>query len=525
MVASVMEATRADEDARKRLLWTAGIVSSLVMLDSNLVAVSLPSIARSLDASFTEVEWVISAYVLPFTALLLAAGTIADLKGRRRAVLIGLGLFTAASVLCGLAPSVLLLNLGRSLQGIGAAFLLTAALAVINHAFQGPERARAYAFWGACLGVAITMGPIVGGLINDALGWRWAFLINLPLGAALIRATLIYIPESRDPDAVQLDRAGVVFIGLALLSLTFALNEGNARGWGSSTILGCLALSAVSAAVFVAVEARQPRPMLDLALFRSRTFLGAVAAMIGYAAGAQVLVFYLPLALQGGFGFAPAGAGLAMLPFALPMFLTPRLMGRRLTGLTDRRSLVLGLAVTCVGDAALALTSHASYPVFAAAMLLAGCGAGMLNSETARVIQGAVPPDRGGMASGISGTTRFTALLVGVAGLGAIFGHAAVASFADWAMARGVADGLAMTAAKRFAAGDAADALASLPTDAHATAIDAGRRAATAAFAAAAAVASAVAALAAIATFCLLRRPVVAAAAPARGASAGPALE
>jgi MFS family permease len=175
------------------------------MLDSNIVAVSLPSIARSLGATFTDIEWVVSAYVLTFAALLLAAGSYADRHGRKLATLIGLGVFTVASALCGLATSALMLNLARALQGVGASLLLTASLAVINHAFAGPERAKAYAFWGACLGIAITGGPIGGGVITDLFGWRWAFLVNVPIGVALFVTAAIVIAESRDHEAKRLD--------------------------------------------------------------------------------------------------------------------------------------------------------------------------------------------------------------------------------------------------------------------------------------------------------------------------------
>src|ERR1700750_1199180 len=169
------------ERRSRRVLITASLVSSLIMLDSNIVAVALPSIARSLGASFADIEWVVSAYILTFAALLLAAGSYADKHGRKLAMLIGIVVFTVASGLCGLATSALMLNLARAAQGIGASLLLTASLAVINHTFVGAERARAYAFWGACLGIAITGGPIIGGVITDFLGWRWAFLINLPI--------------------------------------------------------------------------------------------------------------------------------------------------------------------------------------------------------------------------------------------------------------------------------------------------------------------------------------------------------
>ena len=489
------------------VLLTASLVSSLIMLDSNIVAVSLPSIAVSLGASFADVEWVVSAYVLPFAAFLLAAGAFGDLYGRRRAALIGLVVFTTASAACGLARSALVLDAARALQGLGASLLLTAALAIINHAFTGAARARAYAFWGACLGIAITCGPILGGVITAFLGWRWAFLINLPICAALIWATVAVVEESRDPGAERLDAAGVVTFSTGLFSLTWALIEGNGVGWGSGVTLLRLGSAAVLLVLFAVVELNQRRPMLDFGLFRSPTFVGSAFAMLGYAAGAQVMIFYLPLFLQSSFGFGPAAAGLAMIPFALPMFLTPRLGAALSERFSGRTLLGAGLLVTASANLLLAslAAQGASYAAFAAGMALAGCGAGLLNGETAKVMQGTVPSERAGIASGVAATTRFTGLLIGVAGLGAVLSQVATASFSAWAAEANVPDAIAAAAAKRFAAGDAAAALALVPEAVRGAAAGAGRHAAAAGFASAALCASVVAASACLLSLLLVR--------------------
>lgn len=186
------------------VLLTASLVSSLIMLDSNIVAVSLPAIGRSLSASFTDIQWVISAYVLTYAALLLATGSYADLRGRRKAMLIGLVVFASASAACGIATSSLTLNVARGVQGVGGAFLLTASLAIISAEFTGEARAGAFAFWGAGLGIALAVGPIIGGAITNVLGWRWIFLVNVPVCALLVAATLSVVAESRDPAARQL---------------------------------------------------------------------------------------------------------------------------------------------------------------------------------------------------------------------------------------------------------------------------------------------------------------------------------
>src|SRR3984957_17647658 len=220
-----------------RILVTTSLVSSLIMLDSNIVAVSLPAIGRSLGASFTQIEWVVSAYLLSYAALLLAAGAWADLKGRKRTMILGLFIFGISSAACGLAPTPLTLNLSRAVQGVGGAMLLTSALAVISHAFVGAERAKAFTVWGASLGIALTVGPIIGGLITNLFGWRWVFLVNVPACVGLIISTFAFLDESCVPDAKQLDLSGVVTFSPGLFLLIWALIDGNEKGGSTTSII------------------------------------------------------------------------------------------------------------------------------------------------------------------------------------------------------------------------------------------------------------------------------------------------
>ncbi len=421
----------------------------------------MPAIGRSLGASFTDIEWVVSSYVLSFAALLLAAGSYADHHGRKRGMLIGIFLFATASAACGFANSSLFLNIARAVQGVGGSLLLTAALAVIAHAFEGPERARAYAFWGACLGIAMTAGPIVGGVITGYLGWRWVFLVNVPICAALFSATFAIIHELRDEEVKRLDIAGIVTFSIGLFLLIWALIDGNAIGWTCRAILLRLAGAGLLFVAFGVAETRQTRPMVDFTLFRGATFLGSAFAMLGYAAGAQVMIFYLPLFLQNAYGFKPMAAGLAMLPFALPMFLAPRVGARLANHYSGRTLLTVGLTVTVIGDLLLWAVAGADLPytVFVASMLVAGTGAGLLNSETAKVMQGAVPAQRAGMASGIAGTTRFVGLLLGVAGLGAVLAKIASRQFVTAVTALGVDPAIAVAGAKRVTSGNIAGTL------------------------------------------------------------------
>src|SRR5580698_1453383 len=488
------------------VLLTSSLVSSLIMLDSNIVAVSLPAMGRSLDASFTEIQWVISAYVLTYASLLLASGNYADLYGRKKAMIIGLLVFAVASVGCGLATTSTLLNVARGLQGVGGAFLLTASLAIIGNAFKGAERTRAFAFWGASLGIALAIGPIVGGVITSTIGWRWVFLVNIPACAILIGATFKFIDESRDPSAKNLDFGGIVTFSGGLALLVWGLIDGNDAGWSSPTILIRLAAATVLFAVFVVVELRTPQPMVDFSLFKKDTFLGAVLAMIGYGASAQVMIFFLPLYLQNAYEFEPLIAGVAMIPFAIPMVAAPR-MTERLASLSSGRALLTtGLAIAMVGDILFAIFAHLHlhYDIFVLSMLVAGCGAGLLNGQTVKVISGAVPENRAGMASGLASTTRFIGILVSVAALGAILSDVANRHFVAGAARTGLAMDAVREEAAHVTSGDLAGLLAAAPAGAREALRSAALTAYGAGFASAAIVAAGIAFIACLLAYGLI---------------------
>ena len=438
------------------ILLVMASVTSLVTLDATIVGVALPSIARSLHATFADVEWVIDGYVLCFAALLTPAGVLSDHRGRRGAVLAGVSIFAVGSLLCGIAESATLLVAARVMQAVGAAFLPSAAIGVIGHTFQGPARARAFGVWGMVLGLAIICGPIVGGVVTSLWGWRWTFLINIPICLVLIAATVAWVPDSRDPRAKQYDIGGCVTFCAALFLLTWSLIDPH-------HVVLRLTGAAVMAVAFVVLERRHPYPMLDLDLFRRPAFLGAVAAMIGYAASAQVLIFFLPLYLQNAFGYSPLVCGAAMLPFAIPLFVMPRPGAQASVRFGSRAVLVWGLALVAGGNLLLAWAApFLEYPAFAAAMVVTGIGAGMLNGETAQTLASTIPVDRGGMAGGFSATVRFTAILLAVALLGVVLSRAAVLDFTHRAAQVAVSVD-ARPLVRRMIAGDAAGALANVP--------------------------------------------------------------
>jgi MFS family permease len=272
------------------------------------------------------------------------------------------------------------------------------------------------------MGLAPSLGPIIGGLVTSTIGWRWAFLINLPLGVALIALTATSVDESRDPKAERLDIPGILLFGIGLFGIVWALIGANEVGWGSFATLFKLFGGGLLFLLFVIVERAQRRPMVDLQLFMDRRFVGAAVGMLGYAATAQVMMTILPLYLQDAFALSPIIAGLAMILFALPLLIGPSVGGKLAQRLSSRAILGIGLLLVSLGNAMAAATilPGLGYAWTAVGMFVTGCGAGLLNSETAKAQIGAVPPERAGMASGLASTTRFVGIIVGIAGLGTV---------------------------------------------------------------------------------------------------------
>ena len=396
--------------------------SFMLQLDANIVAVSLPSISESLKANFAGIEWVVTAYTLSFASLLLPAGALADRFGRKRILVAGLSLFTIASFFCGAAPNLTVLVAARAFQGIGAALQLSAALATLSSSFKGDARARAFAFWGSVVGIGISMGPIVGGLITQTFGWQWAFYINLPIGAITIATISVVIGDSKDPGAVRFDLPGVATFSAFLFLTTLALISGNHEGWTSPHILAEGLGALIFLMLFVFVEKRQARPMVDFSFFRRPTYLGANIAHFAFAAGLLTMLTFLPIYFQHALGTSPRTTGLLMLPMALPLFIVPRIVTAQLSHrLSGRTLLTAGLALVSAGLAFMALVAgNPDYRAMLWGVLVTGIGAGLLNGETTKVGMTVIPAERAGMASGISGTMRFTGIVIGFAALGVV---------------------------------------------------------------------------------------------------------
>lgn len=404
------------------ILFVASMGCAMTVLDTNIVGVVLPTIARGLGATFADIEWVISAYVLCFSSFLLPAGSLADRFGRKRIFLYGIALFALASLACGWAATASMLYAARALQGVGAAFLLAPALAIIGHTFHGKqERDRAWAVWGGVMGLTMVLSPLAGGVISTFFGWRWAFFINVPICGLLALAVSNVIDESKNPQAGPVDIHGIALFVAGMFSLTWALILGPDRGWESRDVILRIACGVWFFFCLVIVERRKSHPMLDLRLFSSWPFVGAVMAMFAYAASAQVMTSLLPLLLQNIEGKTALAAGIGMLPFAIAMLIFPQLTRFVSHVMSAKQLLSIGLLIVGFGNMVIAWALTHQHPLFITiGMALLGSGGGILNGETQKAIMGTIAPDRAGMGSGISTTARFSGILLGFASLGAI---------------------------------------------------------------------------------------------------------
>ena len=413
------------------VLAAAIIGSSLAFIDGTVVSVALPAMARELHASLVDMQWVVEAYTLFLSALLLVGGSLGDRFGRKRVFAIGVALFAAASLACALAPSLALLLTARAAQGVGGALLVPGSLALISASFDRQHRGRAIGTWSGASGMTTALGPVVGGwLVTHS--WRWAFFLNLPL-AAIVLLLLLRVPESRNPRARSLDLVGAALATLGLGGCVLGLVESSRRGWADPLVLGGLAGGAVCLAAFFRVESRSPAPMLPLALFRSREFAGAnLVTLFLYGALATVF-FFLPLDLIEAQGYTPLGAGAAILPLILIMFVLSRWAGGLVARRGARGPLLLGPALAAAGFFALSLpTVGGTYAAtFLPGIVILGLGMSLSVAPLTTTVMNAVPEENAGIASGVNNAVSRAAGLVSIALLGilmnAVFARAVAA--------------------------------------------------------------------------------------------------
>jgi EmrB/QacA subfamily drug resistance transporter len=409
-----------------RRWWTllaVTVATFMLLLDITVVNVALPSIREDLDASFTDLQWVVDAYALTLAALVLTAGSLADRLGRRRLFAIGLAIFTVASLLCALAPDPTFLNLSRALQGVGGAVMFAVSLALIAEEFPaGRARGTAMGTYGASIGVAVAIGPLVGGALTDSLGWESIFYLNVPIGVAAIAVTYLKLRESRDPNATRVDWPGVATFSGALFLLVLALVRGNEEGWGSTLIVSLLAGSALLLLAFIAVERRVREPMLPLGLFKLPAFTGVQLAAFAVSGSLFALFLYLTLYLQNYLGYSPLETGLRYLPITIAAFVVAPIAGILLSRVPARLLLSAGLALGGIGLLLMSgVDAGSEWTALLGGFLVAGVGVGLLNPVIADVAVSVVPKERSGMAAGINDTFRQVGVAVGIAVWGAIF--------------------------------------------------------------------------------------------------------
>ena len=411
----------------ERKWWTllaVCIATFMLLLDVTIVNTALPYIERALDASFTDLQWVIDAYALSLAALLLTGGSLADLFGRRLVFVIGLVIFTFASLGCGLAGSPLALNLSRAVQGIGGAFMFATALALLANAFRGADRGTAFGLWGATTGAAVAIGPLVGGALTQGLGWEYIFFVNVPIGIGAVVLTLSKVDESRNPEEGSVDWVGLVTFSGGLFCLVFALIRGNAEGWSSAPILGLLLSAAVLLVAFTLAELHQRHPMLDLSLFRKPAFDGASIAAFSLSAAMFAMFLYLTLYVQNALGYSALQSGLRFLPVTLLSFLVAPVSGKLAQRYGVRWFIAGGLALVGLGLLLMRqIEPGDDWTALLAGFMVAGGGIGAVNPALATAAISVVEPHRSGMASGINSTFRQVGIATGTAALGAIFTH------------------------------------------------------------------------------------------------------
>jgi EmrB/QacA subfamily drug resistance transporter len=413
--------------AQRWTLLAAILGSSMAFMDGTIVNVALPAIQRSLQATAADAQWIVESYALLLAALLLAGGALGDRFGRRRVFTLGVAIFTVTSVACAAAHTANELIAARALQGIGAALLVPGSLALLSAGFAESERGKAIGTWSAFSGITAAIGPVVGGFLVDHLSWRWAFLLNVPIGAALVALSLAKVPESRGSAAEgPVDLAGATSATMGLAGIVFALIEAPARGWDAGAVLAAAAVGIAGLVLFLAIEARSRHPMMPLGLFRDRNFAGAnLLTLMLYAALGGALYFF-PLNMIQVQGFSATVAGAALLPFIAIMFALSRWAGTLVDRVGSKIPLVVGPSIAAAGFAAFTRPDvGASYWTgFLPAVCLLGIGMAVTVAPLTTTVMNAVGPALAGTASGINNAVSRTAALLAIAAFGVVLSTA-----------------------------------------------------------------------------------------------------
>jgi EmrB/QacA subfamily drug resistance transporter len=409
-------------DVKRGTLTVVCLATAVLMLDIAVVNTALPHIADDLDAGLGGLQWVVDAYTLALASVVLTAGSIADRIGRKRVFSVGMVLFTAASIACAMAGSIVVLDVARGIQGIGGALLFATSLSLLAEAFPGrDERIKALAAYGASIGAAFAFGPLVGGALTSGLGWEAVFFVNVPLGILGMFLTARYVRESRDTNARGLDWYGQITLSAALFLLVLGLLRGNEDGWTSVPIVAELGGAAVLLVAFVAIQRRVKFPMLPLGLFRRPDFSGAQVAAFAISASFFALFLYVTLYLQNILGLSAIEAGLVYMPGTLVMFVVSGLSAQLAAKVAPGLMIAGGLALVAIGLVMfLNVGVDSSWTALLPGFLVASVGTGIFNPAVSQVALGSAPQHMSGLAAGVNDTFRQAGIAVGVAAFGAM---------------------------------------------------------------------------------------------------------
>jgi EmrB/QacA subfamily drug resistance transporter len=408
----------------RRKWWTLAAVSFglfMIMLDNTVVNVALPSIQADLGAGLSELQWIVTGYALSFAALMLIGGKLADAYGRRLIFVVGIVVFTAASLWCGLADSDNMLIVARVVQGAGAALMNPATLSIIAATFAPRERGMAIGIWAGVSALALAIGPLVGGLLTEHLSWHWIFFVNVPVGVLAIAASYLFISESKDETHTSLDLPGLGTSALGLFALTYGLIEANTYGWSSARIVGSFVIAAAALVSFIVIERRRRAPMLDLSLFRSGTYAGANIAMLLVALAMFGVFFFVSLYMQNVLGYSAVQAGAAFLPMTVLIILIAPIAGKASDRFGSRWLMTIGMVLLGVQLLYLSqLGTDSDFWDLLPGFLVGGLGMAMTMTPTAAAATRAVPVHKSGVGSAVLNAMRQVGGSVGIALMGAI---------------------------------------------------------------------------------------------------------
>src|ERR1700744_108395 len=412
--------------ARKNAIALAAVCLASLMfgLEISSVPVILPTLEKVLHGDFKDMQWIMNAYTIACTTVLMATGTLADRFGRKRVFVIGITAFGVTSLLCGLSQSISVLIVSRFLQGMGGGTMLICQVAVLSHQFQeGKERVKAFGVWGIIFGIGLGFGPIIGGMIVAVSNWQWVFLVHVLLSAVTLILVFSGVQESRDPHAEKLDTAGIVPLSLSVFVFNYFITQGPDLGFTSAPAISIIVASVVSFVIFLFVEKRNPRPMFDFSVFRVRNFSGALLGSMGMNFSFWPFMIYLPIFFQGALGYGSVTAGLSLLAYTLPTLVVPPI-GEKLAH-KYQPGIVIPAGMFTIGLGFILMkfggsVDHVNGLTMLPGCVLAGIGLGLTNTPVTNTTTGSVPSTRAGMASGIDMSARLITLAINIALMGFI---------------------------------------------------------------------------------------------------------